>query len=172
MNDDDLQALVLGETGTTLDLDGLQVQRDVLLRLVQQGRSRVDLISRSLDRRLFDDAALISAFRSLALGTRHARVRMLIVDTGPLIRQEHRLVNLVKRLPTYFSIRGPSRDHKNFNTSFVLVDKTGYIHRPQSDLYFGQVCFNDPVRTGELTRQFNEIWEAGQSDVNLRQMVI
>ncbi|NKC13347.1 MAG: hypothetical protein GKR94_14490 [Gammaproteobacteria bacterium] len=140
--------------------------------MMQQARARVDWVSRNLDRRLFDERELVAAFKNLAFTRRHLRVRMVVMDTGPLVRQDHRLVSLVKRLPTYFSIRGPNRDHKHFNASLVIIDRTGYIYRPHSDLYAGQVCFNDPVRAGELTRQFDEIWEAGQPDVNLRQMTI
>ena len=130
----ELEELILGESRETLDIEGLEPHQQILKRMIEQTRVRIDVISRSLDRRLFDQGEVVTAMRTVALSSRHARIRMLIMNTGALVRQEHRLVNLVKRLPTYFSIRMPSRDHKNFNASIVVADKTGYVYRPHAEI--------------------------------------
>lgn len=162
----------LGEQHEATDLDGLERHREALNAMINQGRQRVDIVSRDLDRRLFDQNEVIEGLRQLALGNRRCRVRLLVIDTGALVRREHRLMSLVKRLPSYFEVRGPGQDHKSFNAAFVVVDRTGCIYRPQGNLYVGEARFNDPVRSDELTRRFDKLWEAGTPDVSLRQMRI
>lgn len=170
---DEVEPPILGETRETIDLDGLDLQREALAHMIRQTRRTVDVVSRDLDRRLFDQSDLLDSLRRIALGNRRASVRLFVMDTGALVRREHRLATLVKRLPSFFEVRGPgSADQRKFNAAFVVADQTGVIYRPRADLYVGEVCFHDPIRAGDLTRQFDKMWEAGVPDMNLRQMRI
>ena len=155
---EDLQSLVLGKDRETYEVDSLEEQRAALSHMLGQARQRVDVLSRDLDRRLFDQSDVVDSLRRLALGNRRCRVRLFVMDTGALVRSEHRLATLVKRLPTYFEIRGPTHiDQRRFNAAFVIVDRMGCIHRPHADLYSGEVCFRDPMRAEDLTRQFDKV---------------
>mgnify|MGYP006441147035 CR=1 FL=1 len=169
---DEFSHLVLGESRDPFDLDGLENHRQVALRMVEQAQRSVDIMSRHLDRRLFDQTEFVGELRRLALANRRALIRLLIIDTGPVIRGDHRLVTLAKRLPSFFEMRGPGRDHRNHLSSHIVVDGTGSIFRQHGDLYLGEVCFHDTVRASELTRRFQKIWDHGNQDVNLRQMRI
>ena len=104
-----IEDLVIGESRDELEVSGVEEHRQVVFHMLRQATRTVDIVSRHLDRRLFDQRDLIDALRALATRNKRARIRLLVVDTGPLIRGEHRLVTLVKRLPTFFEIRGPGR---------------------------------------------------------------
>ena len=167
-----IEDLVIGESCDELEVSGVEEHRQVVFHMLRQATRTVDIVSRHLDRRLVDQRDLIDALRALATRNKRARIRLLVVDTGPLIRGEHRLVTLVKRLPTFFEIRGPGPDYRAFNSSFVIADGKASLYLQQAEQYTGEACFYDPVRAGELGRQFQKMWDSGLQDVNLRQMRI
>ena len=134
--------------------------------------SSVDILTRRLDFRIFDDEHIVTEMKRISLGSRRARVRVLIHNATALTRREHRLWALMRRLPTYFELRIPSADYRNLPTNFVIVDRVGSIYQPNCELYEGLAEFYDPIRAGQLRRQFGEIWESAEHSPELRTMRI
>jgi hypothetical protein len=163
-----LQDYRLGETPGVLEVGDGGEARDAALALVRQARHRVEIVSRHLDPRLYDTPELVEAMKRLALGSRRALVRVIVQDVAPVLRDGHRLVTLAQRMPTYFQIRVPAPQHRDFNQAFLVVDGTGYLHRELADRFEGTVSFNDPPAARELLRQFEPLWEAAEPDPSLR----
>lgn len=167
-----IEEFIVGESRGEIEVSGLEEHRQVVYHMLRQAKRTVDVVSRHLDRRLFDQRDLIDVLRTLAVKNKRARIRLLVIDTSPLVRGDHRLVTLVKRLPTFFEIRGPGPDYRAFNSSFVIADGAASLYIQQAEQYHGEACFYDPIRAGELARQFQKMWDSGLQDVNLRQMRI
>ncbi|MCP5144674.1 MAG: acyltransferase [Gammaproteobacteria bacterium] len=166
----DLDEATLGADDQEFKLDERDAVRDVALAMVSQCKRTLDIVSRHLDPPLFDTAEFAEAVRALALASRYSRIRIVVCDPQPLIKRGHRLVELANRLPTFISLRKPGLTHRQFNEAWLLADSTGYLRRRLADLYETTGSFNARREVRNLMQQFDELWEQGEPDPNLRRL--
>lgn len=160
----------LGETAGVVQITDSQEAAQVALALARQARRTLEVVSRHLDPRLFDTPEFAAAVQRLALGLRRARVRLLVQDIGPVLRDGHRLVALARRLPTFVQVRVPGPQFRDFNQAFLVADGVGYLHRELADRYEGTASFHDPLAARGLLRQFEPLWASADPDPNLREL--
>jgi hypothetical protein len=162
----------MATTHGTIELEDLTTMRDAMAALLTLTDRSVDILTRSLDQRLYDNELIIDQLKRVGMGSRRARIRILIHDATALSRGGHRLWALMRRLPSYFELRVPSRDYRNLPTAFLVADGIGSIYQPNSEIYAGIAEFYDPVRADALRRQFEQMWEPAQPSPELRTMTI
>jgi len=162
----------LGVTDDSVTIESRDEIRFATIKMVQQSRDSIEIISRDLDSQIYDTQEFIDAVRRVVLENHHARVRIIVINAKVIIKQSHRLVNLAMDLSTFIDIRKPSIEHSGFNEAIFLADGCGYIHRLKSDRYGGTVNFNDRRNTRYLLDHFNEMWAKSLSDMNLRKLHI
>jgi len=162
--------LVLGETDLEFRVERAEDLRAAMLALAQQGRRTLDLVTRHLDPPLLDREDFADAVKAVALGSKYAEIRILLLDPGPVVGRGHRLVQLAQRLSSFVQLRVPSPEHKEFNEAWLVVDKRAYAHRRFSDRFEATVNFNDPRLASQLGNRFDEIWQRATPDPNLRRL--
>ena len=161
---------VLGESTELIRLVTREQSRAAAVALVRQAVRSVDIMSRHLDATVYDQLAFMEALRRLVLDHRRARVRILVADPNPIIKDGHRFAALALQLSSFMEIRVLSPTDQDFNQAFLILDETGYVYQELADRYEGVACFRDRGQAGELNRQFNRMWEPATHDPNLRQM--
>jgi hypothetical protein len=166
------ESAVLGETATPLAIDRRTVLAAVSLAMARQCRQSLVIVSRHLDRAIYDNDDFAEALKNMALNNRHADIRVFIVDSRPLISTGHRVLELSSRLPSFIEVRAPARQHKQFNEAILIADNTGYIHRQFSDRFEGTADFNDKRIAVGLADRVEEMWERGVPDTNFRRLHI
>lgn len=164
--------LVLGESDETLDIDDRATLAAVCLSMVSQCTRRLTIVSRHLDPALYDNDAFVDAVKAVALGNRRAEIRLLVIDSRPLVSTGHRLLELANRLPSFITLRAPARQHRTFNEAILLADTCGYVHRQFSDRFEATASFNDKRVVAVLDDQIAEMWERGVPDTNFRRLHI
>ncbi len=167
---DSLDNLVLGKSPELIELHASEQNLAATTVLVRQATRSVEIVSRQLESAVYDQAELLAAVRRLVLDHRRARVRILVSDPEPLIKDGHRLLALALRLSSFMEIRVLCPEDQDFNQAFLIADQTGYIRRELADRYEGVACFNDRAKAGEMARLFNQLWEPAIQDPNLRQV--
>lgn len=165
-----MEARVLGITDEAFELEHSETVREVALSLATQARRGIDVVSRHLDPTLYDNEAFATALRALVVGSHRAQVRILLLDSAPVVARGHRLVELARRLSSYIAIRTPAPEHKDLNEAWLVADTTGYLYRRFSDRYEATANFADRRLSGSLTNRFGEIWQRAQPDVNMRRL--
>ena len=162
----------LGRTEDKVTIESREENRLATIRMGQQSRNSIDIISRTLDSHIYDNQEFIDAVRKTILENHHARIRILVLDPMVIVKQSHRLVNLAMELITFIEIRKPGIEYTGFNEALFVADDCGYIHRLKSDRYEGTVNFNDRRTTKYLLDSFNEMWSKSHKDMNLRKLHI
>lgn len=160
----------LGTTDEEFELERSEDVRAAVLMLAQQARRSVDIVSRHLDPVLYDTDDFGAAIRELVVNSRRAQVRILLLDTAPVVSRDNRLVELAQRLSSYISIRVPAPEHKEFNEAWLVADSTGFLYRRFSDRFEATANFADRRQASALTNRFEEIWQRAQPDGNLRRL--
>jgi phosphatidylserine/phosphatidylglycerophosphate/cardiolipin synthase-like enzyme len=167
---DHIDDYILGEHREVLELSSREEHRTLALHMLNQARHSIDIISRNLDPRIFDRPAINDAIRSMVTNQKRSRIRIIIRDNTALIKDGHLILLLAQRLTSYIHIHKLPRNYNDFNEALLLVDGTGYIRQPQSDLYAGNACFNAPGQVKDFKSRFQEIWDASQPDPECRRL--
>ena len=144
----------------------------VTAEILKETDHTLDIVSRHLDPLVYDQTDIIELIKQVALGSRQARIRIVINDIRPVLSRGHRLIDLAQRLSSFISIRIPGHSHKNFNEAMLIADNTAYIHRPFADRYEGEAELSNRGRSRGLTSRFEELWEKAETHPSLRRLRI
>lgn len=138
--------------------------------VVGQAGQRLWLYDRLLSHDLYDRHRFRELISTLARRHRLSEVRLLIHDDKPLVKRRHRLVELMRRLPSRMELRLVNTDYPVANQPFALVDREGVVYRHDFDKPEGFAKFSDGGRVKLLSEDFQRMWDAARPSVELREL--
>ncbi len=157
--------------GNLLQTNSCADLADAVLTLVGDARHTVCMHHRDLAPGVLDREDVLEALRCLALSGRGAGIRMLLADPDQILRDGHRLVPLVQRLPSVMHLRVPQEDEdRAYPSAFFLNDAGGYLMLPMADRFEGRGSTHNPGTARPLQRYFDEVWERAAPATVLRQL--
>jgi hypothetical protein len=165
---------ILGESNEEILLDTAAENRDAAISLAEQARLSLNIFSRDLDPRVFDNTGFECCVFNLARAHRSADIRILLHDSSLAVSQGHCLIRLAQKLTSSVHIHNPAKEHRRELSTFIIADGVGLLHRPQSTgrNYQASVNFMSPQRAGEMQDYFNEMWERSTPDSQIRRLYI
>ncbi len=174
MNQTEYQAdsRLLGIDTEVEELRDLTNIRRVSLQLASQARKHLSIFTPDLEPALYDQQKCLDALTKLALSSARAQIRILLVNPDTAVKQGHRLIELARRLTSRFEIRCPGEDFKDEGMNFLLADGLGYVYREPGRPHQARACFNQPREVQRLQGYFDEIWETGVPDTELRRLYL
>jgi len=165
---------ILGEDNEEITLDTAGENRDAVISLAKQARFSLNLFTRDMDPRIFDNAEFEQCIFKLARMHQSSNIHILVNDTSSAINRGHCLIRLAQKLTISVFIHNPAREHKGEISTFMIADGIGMLHRPRSSSnnYDAVVNYMSPQRAGELGDYFNEMWERSTPDSKIRRLFI
>lgn len=161
---------VLGEDDENYILEGPADLAAAADELMPQARRSLRIFAPELDNPILDRDLPCEALRQMTR-SRHTSARILVLDSGPALRNGHRFIDLLQRFPTFLQLRIVSPEDRIREDSWVVADRTGLLYRPDyRRLADGYVCFHDVSMAPKLARDFDEWWERAESDPELRRL--
>mgnify|MGYP001627785039 CR=1 FL=1 len=162
--------MILGEDDQSWLIDADHQIPDLMDSLVGQARQRLWLYDRLLDHDLYDRQRLRDLLSWLARHHRNSEIRLLIHDDGPLVKRRHRLVDLLRRLPSAIDLRLVNTDYPPMEQPFLLVDREGVLVRHRFDRPEGFASFADSGRARLLAEDFQRMWDIARPSMELREL--
>ena len=136
--------------------------RDVsaaLEQLIAKTERTLDIFDQSLALQDWGTKARCDALK-VAMISRRARVRMLLVDTQIVAAELPRLMQLLKTLGHRISIMAvPKGEFPVVN--FVVADQQHVLFRPNSVRSAGAVYFDNPYKSIGYAHTFEVLWQQG-----------
>lgn len=165
-------ARILGKSGGKLDLHGLAAVRDASADLTAQAERSLLLFSRTLDPRIYDQQPFLDGIQRLAMFSEHSRIRILLLDNQRLVKYNHRLLEVARRLTSRIELRRPIAEYAERGDEYLVADLSGYLYREHAGEYDGHADFHDLLQAQQLQDQFDEAWEHAQPDPDLRRLYL
>lgn len=165
-------AFQLGENSEDIIVESSGDNRQLAIRLVSEARHRLDVFSRDLDPRIFDNPEFIEAIRSLAINDNKARIRFLVIEADKAIKLGHRLLDLSQRLSSSVEVRKVHEDYAANPECYLIVDSRGLLHRKLASRYDGIANFNNPSAAAHFEHHFKEVWEHSSPELDFTQLHI
>lgn len=167
---EDRQQHRLGESPQLLTMGSSEDNRDIALSLASQAQKSLCILSRDLERAIYNTAEFTAALTRLAASSRYSMIRILLQDSSDVVHRSHRLVDLSRRLSSSIHIRQPHEEHRGVTQAFLVADDTGYMRRVIAGRYEGTASFNAPGEARELMQLFELMWEKSAPDPELRRL--
>ena len=163
---------MLGVTSECMQVDTRQLNHDAILKMLSAAQNQISIVSRHLDPTIFSKQDFIEYASEFIRRTKTSSIRILVHDTNPIVKNNHRILTLSQRVSSKIEIRTINDDFAQFNQSYLVADSMGYIHNLKSDLYDAEVNFNDTDKSKELMETFNNMWELSQQEAEVRRLCI
>ncbi|SEI81048.1 hypothetical protein [Frateuria terrea] len=133
------------------------------LALLCGARRQVDIRLPRLDDSHYAGLGEIEQLRRLATSGRGAHIRVLLNDPASALRDGHRLILLMQRLPSAIQVRVPVEETDLGNPSAcLLTDAGGYLFQPDAERPQGRAALADRPAWAPLRQQFDEMWERAE----------
>lgn len=168
----DFDTLRLGEDSEPIEVGSSKEILQATVALLGQTRRTLEIVSRHLDPAIYDTREFADALTQYVLNARHARIRVIVMDSTPIAGSGHRMIPLAQRLSSYIEIRNPGRQHASYNSAFLLADQIGSIYRSLADRFEGVVNFGDRRAAQKLSDLFEEMWPLAVADPSMRRLSI
>ena len=146
--------------------------RELAGQLAAQARRSMTILTPDLEAPVYDSADIIAAIGGLALRGRFCEVRILVGDSGYAVRHGHRLIETARRFTSTVHMHRPAPQHRDFSEGFMVVDESGYLHKPVANRYEGKASLRDRLHSRELLRHFQPLWDLSVPDPELRRLHI
>jgi hypothetical protein len=162
----------LGVNDEKIAIESSGDHRLAALRMAQQAKSNIAIISRELDPPVYNTPEFVEAVKQLVLANRHTHLRAMVFEPQIIMKYGHRLVDMMLDLTSFIEFRVPSYEYDDFDESLFVADETGYILRTSAERYEGHVNFNDKRSARILMKKFEEMWEKAKPDPNLKRVIL
>lgn len=129
------------------------------LQLLRDTRRQLDLQLPRLDGELYASADELAELRRIAIEGRGAQIRIVLHDPAAALREDHRLIALIQRLPSVIQVRVPQDPQDLALTAACLLnDVGGYLRQPDAWAPDGHAARHDRAAQRPLRQQFEERW--------------
>lgn len=133
------------------------------LQLLEDTRYRLCLHLPLLPNDLYAGVGELDQLRRIAISGRRAQVRIVLHDPDAAMRQDHRLVALVQRLPSAMQVRMPADEADFANlSSYLINDAGGYLFQPEAEQPRGRAAQRDRGVAGPLQQEFDALWDRSE----------
>jgi hypothetical protein len=141
---------------------------ELAVALCASAARNVNILSPTLDHRVFDNPELVAALAALARDSRQTQVRILISDSRQIVARGHRLVQLARRLTSSVHIQKLA-EHPDWNGETVITrDRDGVLYKPGGSDHEGFYQPNSRWSAQKHLELFEELWRHSAADVELR----
>lgn len=166
----DLTSHILGETDQLIEVNLREDLRQLILSMSQQARHRILIFSHDLDHTLFDTDELYEAIKTLAIASHRTHIHIIVQDAKPMTQKGHRLLNLARRITSHIKIKVTAKEHEDILESFIIFDDRAYIVRNNPERFEAYGNFYEPLKTRQLSEEFEELWNRSIIDSSLRRL--
>jgi hypothetical protein len=138
------------------------------LKLVQDARRYVAILSTDLDAPIYDREEFISGLSQLVRHSRFAQVHILVKNTKPLIERGHKLARLAQRLSSKILLRKLTLEPENSDMGFMLRDSDGLLYKNDDQVYRGFANYAAAAEVKRLRETFDYLWQYAEPEPDLQ----
>jgi hypothetical protein len=146
---------------------------------LEEMRAAVDIVAASAQRlmsiytpdlepEVYDQNGFLEIVKRFVLARRFAKVRVLLSDSGRLLRDNNRFIAMGRRLTSCIDIRPVVGPIKQRACGYLIADDRAIVYRVHADRWDGVADLDNPPIARQYLDEFDEIWHASAADEQAR----
>ncbi len=167
-----MNEFILAETEQILTCVDSEQIRELTAQMLYQADRKIDILSYDFDPLTYNNEDIFNAFEHFALQNHRNRVRIILHNPQLAVSRGHRIIELGKRLSSFFNFRCLPERFKSYTETFLIVDDIGVIHRPYPDSLKTNFHFADAQFAKSLNNTFTQIWDEAEPHPYLSSVVM
>jgi hypothetical protein len=154
-------------------ISSLEEMRAAVDAVAAGAQRLMSIYTPDLEPDLYDQNSFLEIVKRFVLARRFAKVRVLLADSGRLLRDTNRFIAMGRRLTSCIDIRpavslAGSRP-KQKAAGYLIADDRAIVYRVHPDRWDGVADLNNPPVARQYLDEFDEIWHASSPDELARQ---
>lgn len=149
-------------SGSRFRASGREAVRENVAVAFESAHQHISVYSPRLDPAYFNQSRVIKALATLCAGGRPNKTRILVDRGNETIRSNGRVTNLARRFSDFIDLRQLGEGSGTPSDMFVVIDRNGYLHQPDSEKAECIVDFSASHEVGSLSRRFEQLWERSE----------
>jgi len=150
-------------------ISSLEEMRAAVDAVAASAQRLMSIYTPDLEPDLYDQNGFLEIVKRFVLARRFAKVRVLLSDSGRLLRDNNRFIAMGRRLTSCIDIRPASGVAKQRAAGYLIADDRAIVYRVHSDRWDGVADLNNPPIARQYLDEFDEIWHASSTDELTRQ---
>ena len=162
------------------DISGSREQNQIrVISSLEEMRAAVDAVAAGAQRlmsiytpdlepELYDQNSFLEIVKRFVLARRFAKVRVLLSDSGRLLRDNNRFIAMGRRLTSCIDIRPAAIQAKpragGYPGGYLIADDRAIVYRVNLERWDGVADLNNPPVARQYLDEFDEIWHASSPD--------
>ena len=150
-------------------ISSLEEMRAAVDAVAASAQRLMSIYTPDLEPDLYDQNGFLEIVKRFVLARRFAKVRVLLSDSGRLLRDNNRFIAMGRRLTSCIDIRPAVGAVKQRAAGYLIADDRAIVYRVHSDRWDGVADLNNPPIARQYLDEFDEIWHASSTDELSRQ---
>lgn len=150
-------------------ISSLEEMRAAVDAVAAGAQRLMSIYTPDLEPDLYDQNSFLEIVKRFVLARRFAKVRVLLSDSGRLLRDNNRFIAMGRRLSSCIDIRPAIEPVKQRACGYLIGDDRAIVYRVHADRWDGVADLNNPPVARQYLDEFDEIWYASAPDEQTRQ---
>ena len=146
--------------------------REASLKVAKSAQRLLSIFTQDLEPLIYGEEPFLEAIKRLVLARSYAKVRVLLADPSRAMLDNNRFLALARRLTSCIDLRAMSADYSASAGAFIIADDKALVYRLQADRWDGIADMNDPAVVRRYLNFFDEVWQTGMQESQMRQMLM
>ncbi len=158
--------------GTRAVLATMPEVREASLKVAKSAQRLLTIFTLDLEPMIYGEEPFLEAVKRLVLARSYAKVRVLLADPSRALVDNNKFLTLARRLTSCIDMRTMSPDYPASAGAFIIADDKAIVYRLQTENWSGIADMNDPPVVRRYLTFFDEVWNMGMQESQMRQMLV
>jgi hypothetical protein len=149
-------------------ISSLEDMRAAVDTVAASAQRLMSIYTPDLEPEIYDQNGFLEIVKRFVLARRFAKVRVLLSDSGRLLRDNNRVIAMGRRLTSCIDIRPAAGPVKQRAAGYLIADDRAIVYRVHADRWDGVADLNNPPIARQYLDEFDEIWHASAADEHAR----
>ena len=136
--------------------------RDAIVKQLGHAHRHIAVFAPVMDGYCFNTAHVAQTLARFAASHRQNLVRVLVENDRQVLRDNERIIELIRRFSDFIKMRRVGERHIGLTEMFIITDSSGYLHQPDLTKADCLLDFTDRYKSSQLSRKFEQIWDASE----------
>ncbi|HUY84575.1 MAG TPA: hypothetical protein VMU86_08360 [Steroidobacteraceae bacterium] len=150
-------------------LSTVEEVRAASLQVARAAQRLLTIFTHDLEPMIYGEEPFLEAIKRLVLARSYAKVRVLLADPSRAMFDNNKFLILARRLTSCIDLRTMGPEYPATAGAFIIADDRALVYRLRIDRWDGISDMNDPPIVRRYLTFFDEVWNMGQQESQVRQ---